>query len=69
MTENKLLEAVLYKCEAERKEALAILDVYFTRPVGIGEHPDLITEINKYTEQLASAEDKLESLKRNFQDK
>jgi hypothetical protein len=66
MIENKLLEAILCKCEAERTEALAILDVYLTRPVGIGEHSDLITEINKYTELLASAEDKLESLKRNF---
>jgi len=61
-----LYQAEMVKLEAETVEARAILKVYFNKPVGIGEHPDLLTEIDKYTEKLAQAEDKMESLKRNF---
>jgi|TARA_R110000751_G_scaffold158470_2_gene264095 hypothetical protein len=61
-----LYQAQIAKMEAEAVEARAILKVYFNSPVGIGEHPDLLTEINKYCDKLAQAEDKIESLKRNF---
>lgn len=61
-----LYQAEMAKMEAEAVEARAILNVYFNTPVGIGEHPDLLTEIDKYTDKLAQAEDKMESLKRNF---
>ncbi len=62
-----LFDAQLAKLEADATEARAILQVYFNKPVGIGEHPDLLTEVNKYVDKLAAAEDKIESLKRNFQ--
>jgi len=61
-----LYEAQMVKMEAEAVEARAILNVYFNSPVGIGEHPDLLTEIDKYTDKLAQAEDKMDALKRNF---
>ena len=61
-----LYNAQLAKLEAEVAEARAILQVYFNKPVGIGEHPDLLTEVDKYVDKLAAAEDKIESLKRNF---
>ena len=54
------------KLEVDRIESIAILKVYFNSPVGIGEHPDLITEIDKYVEKLANATDKIEALKANF---
>ena len=50
MVHNKLLQASIDKYKAEISEALATLDVYFTNPVAIGEHPDLLTEIDKYIE-------------------
>ena len=59
MVHNKLLQASIDKYKAEISEALATLDVYFNNPVGIGEHPDLLTEIDKYVE-------KLETLQRYF---
>ena len=48
MVHNKLLQASIDKYKAEISEALAILEVYFQKPVAIGEHPDLLTEIDKY---------------------
>ena len=52
MVYNKLLQASIDKYKAEISEALATLDVYFNNPVAIGEHPDLLTEIDKYIEKL-----------------
>jgi len=61
-----LYQAQMAKMEAEAVEARAILKVYFNSPVGIGEHPDLLAEIDKYTDKLAQAEDKMDALSRNF---
>lgn len=66
--ENLLFEATLRHYEAKEAEAKAILSVYFTNPVGIGEHPDLLAEIKKYVELLDSAQGTIETLKKNFID-
>jgi len=66
MVYNKLLQASIDKYKAEISECLATLDVYFNNPVGIGEHPDLLTEIDKYIEKLESATGKLETLNKYF---
>ena len=66
MVHNKLLQASIDKYKAEISEALATLDVYFNKPVAIGEHPDLLTEIDKYIEKLETATGKLETLIRYF---
>jgi|TARA_R100001377_G_C3106252_1_gene80924 hypothetical protein len=63
---NKLLQASIDRYKAEISEALATLDIYFNNPVGIGEHPDLLTEIDKYIEKLDSATSKLETLHKYF---
>jgi hypothetical protein len=57
--------ALTKKYEAEVEESLATLKVYMSRSVGIGEHSDLLTELDKYVSKLAAAEDNLESLKRH----
>ena len=66
MVYNKLLQASIDKYKAEISESLAILDVYFKNPVAIGEHPDLLTEIDKYVEKLETATGKLETLSKYF---
>jgi hypothetical protein len=66
MVYNKLLQASIDKYKAEISESLAILDVYFKNPVAIGEHPDLLTEIDKYIEKLETATGKLETLSKYF---
>jgi len=63
---SKLLQASIDRYKAEISEALATLDVYFNNPVAIGEHPDLLTEIDKYIEKLETATGKLETLQRYF---
>ena len=60
---NKLYKAAYAKAVAQKEEALATLDVYFNNATGIGEHPDLLTEVDKYVELLAGANDKIEALK------
>ena len=39
--------------------------VYFENPAGIGEHPDLLEEMQKQVEAIANAEDALEALDRH----
>ena len=46
----------------EMSEAEATLLVYFNNPVGIGEHPQIVEEIDKMIEKLANAKDKSEAL-------
>ena len=63
---NKLLKAALSHYEAQRDEALAVLEVYFDNPVGIGEHSNLLKEIIEWTHKLTEAEESIVSLKKHF---
>ena len=61
-----LLEALEKKYEGMRAEALATLEVYFDNAAGIGEHPQIVEEMSKQMEALATAEDVLGSLRKNY---
>ena len=63
---NQLIQAAIDTYQAQRTEALAHLDLLFNDATAIGEHTDLLTEVKKWTESLAQAEENLETLKRNF---
>ena len=63
---NGLLQAVKAKYEAEILECIATLEIYFTNAVAIGEHPDLLAEVDKYVERLESASGKLGALGEHF---
>ena len=63
---NQLIKAAMDSYQAQRTEALATLDLLFNDATVIGEHTDLLTEVKKWTESLAQAEENLETLKRNF---
>lgn len=58
-------KALIKKYEAEIEESLATLRVYMNKSVGIGEHSDLITELDKYVTKLAAAEDNIATLQRH----
>ena len=58
-----LLEAVKKELEGTKARAEANLDVLISNPVGIGEHPQHIDEIDKLIEKIAEAEDKKTALK------
>ena len=57
-------DALVKRYEAEIAEAKAILEVYFVNSVGIGEHPQIIEEMDKLVEQLATSQDKLQALQK-----
>jgi len=63
---NKLLKAALSHYEAQRDEALAVLEVYFNNPVGIGEHSKLLNEITEWSQKLAEAEENISTLSKHF---
>ena len=56
------LEALIAQYQADKMYALATLDVYFKNAVGIGEHPQILEEMDKLVTKLADAEGKLEVL-------
>ena len=57
-----MIEALALKYESEIAEAEATLLIYFTNPVGIGEHPQHLEEMDKLVEKMTNAKDKLETL-------
>jgi hypothetical protein len=59
---NKMIEALTLKYESEQAEAEVTLLIYFNNPVGIGEHPQHLEEMDKYIEKMTNAKDKLETL-------
>ena len=61
-----ILEALRARYDAEIAEADATANIYLDNSVGIGEHPDLLTEVDKYVEMLESASGKLEVLNKYF---
>ena len=61
----KLYKALESRYTAEIMDAQAKLAVYFESPAGIGEHPDVTSEIDTLLGQLANAAGKLEVLSNN----
>jgi ribosomal protein S3 len=65
---EKMHEALILKYKAEIAEAKTTIHIYLTRPVGIGEHPQHLEEMDKLLDKIASAEDKIDVLQRHFND-
>ena len=59
---NGLIQALEDKYEAEISSAHATIYIYLTNPVGIGEHPQHLIEIDKQLDKIAQAEEKLDAL-------
>ncbi|AUF82582.1 hypothetical protein TetV_500 [Tetraselmis virus 1] len=57
-----LLESLKAKYQADYKIAEATLRVYTSSPVGIGEHPQHVEEMDKLVQAMADAQDKLDVL-------
>ncbi len=58
-----MYESLVKRYESEMLEAEATLMVYMENPVGIGEHPQHLEEMDKFVEKLSTTKDKLENLK------
>ena len=58
-----IIKALEDKYEAQISEADATIKIYLENPVGIGEHPQHVEEIDKLLGKIAEAEDKKNVLK------
>lgn len=63
---SALMKALIAKYQAEIKAAKATLTIYVNNPVGIGEHPQHLEEMDKLIDQIASNEDKLSAITSHF---
>ena len=58
----KIIKALQDKYDAIISECEATIEIYLTKPVGIGEHPQHIDEVDKLIEKISQAEEKLQIL-------
>jgi hypothetical protein len=62
MAENLKLRALKSRYNSQKDEAFATLEVYLGNSVGIGEHPQIIDEMDKLIKKIAEADGCLEVL-------
>jgi hypothetical protein len=63
---SRFYQALLSHYDSKVNEALATLDLYFNKSVGIGEHPDVFDVLDKYITILDENKSKLETLRTLF---
>jgi hypothetical protein len=63
---SKLINALKLRYEAQKMESIATLEVYVSNPVGIGEHPQIIEEMDQLVHRIADMDGCLEALKKVF---
>lgn len=64
---NLKLDALKAGYHAEKLKALATLQVYFDNAVGIGEHPQIIDEMDVMVKKIADADGALQVIETYFQ--
>ena len=57
-----ILQALEDRYNAQISEAEATIKIYLEKPVGIGEHPQHVDEVDKLIEKIANAEEKIKIL-------
>lgn len=65
---NLKIQALKAKYQAQKLEALATLEVYLTNAAGIGEHPQIIEEMDNLIGSVSDADDRIETLNKYFID-
>ena len=61
-----MLEALIKKLEGEIAVAKANIEVYTNHSVGIGEHPNVVEAIETQVEVMATAQEKIDTIRKNF---
>ena len=62
MLRQAILQALEDKYQAQISEADATIKIYLEKPVGIGEHPQHLEEIDKLLQKIVDAEEKKKEL-------
>jgi len=63
---EQLVKAAMMHAEGELERAKTNIMVYMNHSVGIGEHSDVVEAIQEELDKMASAEDRIEMLKKYF---
>ena len=58
-----IVDALEKKYEAQMAQAEANVKVYMENPVGVGEHPNIVDEVEKLLKQIKDAKEMLDELK------
>ena len=59
MIGKQILDALKKRYQAQVAEGFETINIYLQHPVGIGEHPQHLDEIDKLLGQIKEAEEKL----------
>ena len=63
---EQLIRALLAHAQGEIEMHKANVEVYFTNPVGIGEHPDVTQAIQEEIDKIARWHDQIEVIQKYF---
>jgi len=66
--EGEMLGAIKKHAEGKIAMAKATAQVYMNNPVGIGEHPQVMEELEKQMMEMAKYDDVLQMIKKYFDD-
>jgi len=59
-----MLKALRKRYEAQVAESIATINIYLKSPVGIGEHPQHLDEVDKLLQKIVDAEEKIKLIDR-----
>lgn len=60
---NRFCRALEIKYQSKIEEALAILDLYLTKSVGVGEHPDILSIMDDQIQTIENYNSRLQTLR------
>lgn len=63
---DQLIKAARMHAEGELERAKTNILVYMHQSVGIGEHSDIVEAIQEELDKMATAEDRIEMLRKHF---
>jgi len=61
-----LIKALISHAQGHINKHLANIEIYLTNPVGVGEHSEVIEEIEKQLEEVAKYDDQIAMIKKYF---
>ncbi len=64
--EHPFIDALIKKYKADIADGIATALVYLKNPVGIGEHPQFISELDKAIIKVSNAEENLKTISKHF---
>ena len=65
---KQLFRSLVKRYESDIQSHRSTLMIYLQNPVGIGEHPQHLEEMDILVSKMTDAHDKLENLEREFSD-